>query len=279
MGTGRPHVEITAATLAGGDKNQDRYAYGDGWAFVLDGASSFTKTQPEHDGGWYADHLKQALSAGLMDHSKRATPEIVEDAIRTVAETHGGDVASCPTSTIALARWNNETVEAYLLGDSTAALVSLRNEEVLSDARLAEIARPLREEYRSRLRKGQGFDEHHQGLLRQLQARQATVRNRPNGYWIAGAEPEAANNAITCIRRIPPVHTLVLASDGAASGIRYGVLPTWAAFASRDPDETLQIVHDTEERDAQASTWPRSKPHDDKTAIVITFRTPDTSIG
>lgn len=54
MGPGGPLVTVRAATLAGGEKNQDRFAYGDGWAFVLDGASSFGTTQPEHDGAWYA---------------------------------------------------------------------------------------------------------------------------------------------------------------------------------------------------------------------------------
>lgn len=269
MGTGRPHVEVTAATLAGGDKNQDRYAYGDGWAFVLDGASSFVKTQPEHDGGWYAERLMQALSAGLTEHPQHTTPEIVEDAIRIVADLHGSDADSCPTSTIALARWNGETVEAYLLGDSTVAFISDDGEEVLSDARLAQIARPIRQEYQSRLNAGHGFDEQHRELLLKLQAQQLDVRNESDGYWIAGAQPEAAHHGMSYTLPKDDLQSVVLATDGAASGIRYGVVPTWADFAVHDPDVTLTSIHDAEASDPDAATWPRSKRHDDKTVVLI----------
>lgn len=270
MGTGHPHVEIAAATLAGGDKNQDRYAYGDGWAFVLDGASSFARTQHEHDGGWYAEHLKQALSKGLKEHSERPTPEIVEDAIRSVAEAHGGDVASCPTSTIALARWDDKTIEVYLLGDSTIALISDDAEEVLSDARLANIASPARDEYRSRLSDGCGFDMRHRELLQRLQAHQATVRNQPGGYWIAGAEPKAAHRGLVYERPVRTLQGIVLATDGAAAGLKYGTPSSWRAYAAADLEDVVKDVQRTEANDPYASRWPRSKPHDDKTVVVVT---------
>lgn len=271
MGTSRPHVEIAAATLAGGDTNQDRYAYGDGWAFVLDGASSFAKTQPGHDGGWYAERLMQALAPRLTDQPERATPEIVADSIRTVAELHGADAAGCPTSTIALAQWTDQSVEIYLLGDSTAALITANGEEEFSDSRLDHIAAPIRQEYRSRLAAGFGFDERHRELLQQLQAEQSAARNQPNGYHIAGAEPKAAHNALTCSWPRSSLRTAVLATDGAASGLRYGVFPSWSAMKSWNLGETLQQVHDVESSDPTAARWPRSKTHDDKTLLRISF--------
>lgn len=273
MGTGRPHVEITAATLAGGKKNQDRYAHGDGWAFVLDGASSFATEQPEHDGGWYAEHLKRALSKGLADNPERTTREIVEDAIRAVAELHGGDSDSCPTSTIALARWDCEAVDAYVLGDSTAALILASGEEILSDARLANVASTFRDEYRARLSAGHGFDEHHRELLEVLQAQQSSARNHADGYWIAGADPVAAWQGMNYTRPLAALQAVILATDGVAAGIRYGVFPTWTSLSARDADDTLQAIHSAEEADPQAQRWPRSKLHDDKTALVINLTT------
>ena len=270
MGTDDAQVTVTAATLAGGDKNQDRYAYGDGWAFVLDGASSFVKTRPEHDGGWYADHLKQELSAGLTVHSQRATPEIVEDAIRTVAGLHGDDADSCPTSTIALARWDTETVEVYLLGDSAAVLISVNdNEEVLADPRLAEVAPAIRGAYRSRIAAGHGFDERHRELLQSLQAKQAQVRNRADGYWIAGADPDAAHHGLTARRPLNEIECVILASDGAAAGLRYGAFQSWSMLAKQPLDLALQTVHMMEGQDGGGAKWPRSKPHDDKTVVCV----------
>ncbi|WP_157074962.1 hypothetical protein [Janibacter limosus] len=269
MGTGHPRVEITAATLAGGEKNQDRYGYGDGWAFVLDGASSFATTQLEHDGGWYADHLKEGLSAGLERGIHHSTAEIVEEAIRTVADLHGDDAASCPTSTIALARWCHERVEVYLLGDSTASLIAATSEEELSDSRVADVGRTIREEYRSRLTAGHGFTEEHRQLLQRLQAEQAAARNQPGGYWIAGSDPKAANHGLTLTRSLSGIDALVLATDGAAAGCTYGIFSSWGAFAQCDLETILREVHEAESRDPEGIQWPRSKPHDDKTAIVI----------
>jgi hypothetical protein len=34
---------------------------------------------------------------------------------------------------------------------------------------------------------------------------------------------------------------------------------------------TLQQIHDAEDRDVDGQRWPRSKLHDDKTFVAITF--------
>ena len=270
MGTGTPPVTVRAATLAGGEKNQDRYAYGDGWAFVLDGASSFATEQPEHDGGWYAERLKNALVDELTSHPDDATTHIVARAIEVAASAHSNP-ETCPTSTIAMARWSPEAVDVYVLGDSTVALVRADGEATFSDSRLADIAGSVRSEYRSRLSEGTGFDDRHRELLARLQSHQAASRNRPHGYWIAGADPDAANHGLRETQDRDSLSSVVLATDGAAAGIPYDAFPTWATFAMHDPHEILRRVHEVESGDPYGARWPRSKAHDDKTAITVRF--------
>lgn len=273
MGTSRPHVTVRAATLAGGDKNQDRYAHGDGWAFVLDGASSFATTQPDHDGGWYAERLRDALSRELTASPLDAIEAIAARAIKAAAATHD-DPRTCPTSTIALARWDGESAETYLLGDSTVALISTIGELVTSDTRLQSSASALRDRYRSRLQEGHGFDDSHRELLRRLQLKQAEVRNRPNGYWIAGGEPAAARHGMGHRRPLAGLETVVLASDGVADGNRYGTFASWTDVAYCDLVGLLDDIHAAEMEDPNGQKWPRSKLHDDKTVVTISFRTP-----
>lgn len=270
MGADLPRVTISAATLAGGEKNQDRYAYGDGWAFVLDGASSFATVQPEHDGGWYAERLKNALVDELTSRPERATVDIVASAIGNASAAHD-DPSTCPTSTISMARWNNEFVEVYVLGDSTAALIAQDHEEMVTDKRLESVAPELRREYRSRLAEGHGFDDRHKALLQALQARQATARNRVGGYWIAGAAPQASHQGLVRRQTLTSIGTLALATDGAASALKYGLVDSWTTFAESDIHQLLGWAQATEESDALATTWPRSKVHDDKTAQVVRF--------
>lgn len=273
MGTGRPHVEITAATLAGGSKNQDRYAHGDGWAFVLDGASSFATVQPEHDGGWYAERLKDALSRELTVNPESATVDIVARAIKDASSAHD-DPETCPTSTVAMARWTAKTVEVYVLGDSSAVLIGGGGEEEITDSRLAAIAPQIRAEYRLRLSEGHGFDERHRELLQELQAQQASRRNSTLGYWIAGADPEAAQRGIMHTGLLGSTSSVVLATDGAAKGISYGIAPSWRIFTTVNLYESLRAIHQLEALDERAKSFPRSKPSDDKTVIIIEIAEP-----
>lgn len=270
MGADLPRVRVTAATLAGGEKNQDRYAYGDGWAFVLDGASSFASSQPEHDGGWYAERLKSALVEELTSRPDHLTVDIVASAIRTASAAHD-DPDTCPTSTISMARWTNESLEAYVLGDSTAVLIAENHEEPITDKRLESVAPELRMEYRSRLAEGHGFDDRHKALLQQLQSRQAAARNRSGGYWIAGAEPQASLHGLVRHQSLASLGTVILATDGAASALTYGLVDSWTTFAGSNLRQLLGEAQTTEESDSSATTWPRSKVHDDKTAQIVRF--------
>lgn len=270
MGTDDSQVRISATTLAGGQNNQDRYAHGGGWAFVLDGASSFATEQPEHDGGWYAERLKNSLSDELTSSPDDTTANIVARAIKEAASAHD-DPETCPTSTIAMARWTDEVVDVYVVGDSTVVLIGEEGEDVVTDLRLAAIAPELRTEYRSRLAEGHGFDSRHRELLQQLQSRQAAARNGPCGYWIAGADPEAARHGLARRLTSGSVKAIILATDGAVSALRYGLVESWAAFATSDLRRLLSAAHAAEETDPLGAEWPRSKVHDDKTAQIVSF--------
>lgn len=267
MGSDSTSVTVGAATLAGGPKNQDRHAWGDGWAFVLDGASSFETDEPEHDGGWYAERLRDALAVELASCPTESTATLVARAIRDAARAHD-DPHTCPSSTVALARWDIHRVELYVLGDSTAAIATPSEEIVLTDSRIATVGTDLRSEYRARLRAGHGFDERHKQILRQLQMAQASVRNTDNGYWIASNEPTAATHALVIALPIESIQLMTLATDGAEAGRRYGVFETWAE-AGNKCEETLTRVREVEREDGRAIKWPRSKPHDDKTLMAV----------
>lgn len=274
MGTPNPHVTITAATRQGsGPTNQDRYIVGPNFAAVLDGASSFTEERPERDGGWYAQVLGAKLRDLLITQPDGPLPGIVEHAIEAVVTENDLRPDSSPTSTIALARWDDERVDAYVLGDSTVAVIHPDgSEDVHSDDRLAVIGADLRRAYRDRLAAGGAFDEEHRRLLASLQAEQAKVRNRDDGYWIAGAEPEAANHAKVHVHPRLNTARLLLATDGAASAItRYRALPNWASVDPHSATGLLGAVEAMEEADAQGRQWPRSKTHDDKTLVFAQF--------
>jgi len=267
MGTARPLVHIEAATLAGGDNNQDRYAYGDGWAFVLDGATSYSDTPPVHDGGWYAERLKNALVPRLTKNPDRPTVDIVADSIREAASAHHPGQGPCPTSTIALARWDADQVELYVLGDSYACALTDDGPVILTDDRLSKIGVGLRTLYRQRLREGYGFDDRHREILEALQRVEAAHRNRRGGYWIAGEARSAAYFGNGVLLEVPHTRRLLLASDGAWGERTVQLLNT---PSSVNLDSLPREIIDCRSNGATALRRLNAKATDDVTIVLGT---------
>lgn len=269
MGTEGAHV-IRAATLPGGVNNQDRYITGDGFAAVLDGATSFADDR-SHDPGWYAEQLARAIAEAVPRGGPLA--DSVTEAIRTVRDAHNLSPEATPTSTLALARWSAESVETYVLGDSYAVVLRTDGtESAHTDDRLDSVATHERAEYRKRLADGHGYDRVHREVLLKLQAEQARYSNRPGGYWIAGADPEAGRHGYTATEDRSGVAAVVLASDGVALE-RYSAGAAWSDLyrdvEQHGADQVLRSVHEAELTDPDGRRWPRSKVHDDKTLVTV----------
>lgn len=264
---------VDAATLAGGSHNQDAYAVLDRAVVVLDGASTYPPKRPDHDGRWLAHTLLDALRDRLPGFGS-SLAGILADSIAQVRDDHqlqpGG-----PSSTVLMTRANNDTVDILVLGDSTLVIQSPDNTcTALTDDRLANIAIAERQAYLQRLHNGGGYDHHHARLLNDLQAAQRITRNQPEGYWIAESDPDAARHAISRTLPVNKVQTALLLTDGAAAGVKtYRTPSTWAELVhqavSAGVGQVLEDLHQLEETDPAGQQWPRSKPHDDKTAVLV----------
>lgn len=262
--------KIQSATLAGGVNNQDRFLVGDGFVAVLDGATSVAGDR-SHDPGWYAEQLAQAISETVPGGGPLASA--VSKAIGIVRDVHGLTAETAPTSTVALARWSDDAVEVYVLGDSFVVVLGTDGTETVhTDDRLDTVGVSERAAYRAHLAEGHGYGAEHRELLLALQDQQARRRNQPGGYWIAGAEPEAAAHGITTVTERSGVTALLLASDGVDPG-RHPGATTWRDLAdearSYGPAPVLQDIHDAEAADPDGARWPRAKRHDDKTLVLV----------
>jgi hypothetical protein len=253
--------QIRAATLAGGANNQDRYVIGDGFVAVLDGATSSVPLA--QDAGWYAEQLGDALRGTIG--SSPTLPDAVERAIATVRDRHGLTAPTAPTSTVAIARWDETVVDTYVLGDTSVLLFGPEGTTLLVDRRMAQVAVEHRAAAAAHLADGRGYDTHHRQILTEIRAQEMAWRNRSGGYWIAGIEPEAAAHGLTRTVDRAGLRGLAIASDGIPAAV---VDDEWPVTS---PERLLQDCHDQERTDPVGRRRPRSKPHDDKTLVVVTF--------
>lgn len=269
-----PRVTVKAASLpADGQLGQDRHFIGDDFVIVLDGASS--PIPSDRNGGWYAEVLGADLSDRLLHSASTDLRGVLNESIANVARRYDLQPGKAPSSTVAIARWDTAHLHAMVLGDSSLIAQTRSGATLqLRDNRLASVARAERETYRNALRHGEGYGQAHRRYLRRLVEVEHAHRNQLGGYWIAEAEPEAATHAVRARWALDEITAVLVVTDGASRGIeQYHVLQTWQdAFRfirDQSLDRLLELVHESEERDENGQRWPRSKIHDDKTAVLI----------
>jgi hypothetical protein len=244
-------VEITCATRAGGDTNEDLVISGGDFAVVLDGATP----EPGVDNGcrhgvsWVVRGLGRCLSAGLIGRPDATLRELLRDAISEVMAAHGSgcDLTNkrSPAATVGMLRRRGDTVEHLVLGDVAVALQLIGGGvDVSTDRRI------------------DGFPDRSWADLRHL-------RNRPGGFWVASTSPDAAEHAYTGSRPAAHVHRVCLATDGGYRLVdRYGW--DWPKLLACLASEGLQSVV-TRTRDAEAATPDGTYPgkrHDDASLVL-----------
>ncbi|MFJ4090999.1 protein phosphatase 2C domain-containing protein [Kitasatospora sp. NPDC089913] len=241
---------------------------------VLDGVSTLSDERPR--GGWYADTLGALLVDGLTAAPRAELTEVLHDALAAVTHAYGLVPGASPAATVSIVRLRGRVVEAAVLGDSPVAVVGRDGTaRVFTDPRLATLveSRPQAAEYRRRLAGGSGFDERHRELLRELRDAQMGWINRPGGYWVAEAVPEAGRRALTASWPLDEVAQVLAATDGVSAAVDDYRLHSWeelaAACRADHPQAVVDGVHRAEERDPDGRTWPRNKPHDDKALAEI----------
>jgi hypothetical protein len=159
-----------------------------------------------------------------------------------------------------------------VLGDSPIHYGTASAAAILTDERLAAIAPVERKRYMNRLRAGHGYGDEHRAAITALQQAQRDARNQRDGYWIAEAEPEAANHGVTLTLESGALTLAVLATDGAADLIDY-TGQDWCAIAHYDAAQLAELLRQLDSweavSDPDGRQLPRAKRHDDKTIAVV----------
>ncbi|MDA2804432.1 protein phosphatase 2C domain-containing protein [Nocardiopsis suaedae] len=257
-------MDIAWASRPGeGAFNEDVAASGDGWAFVLDGATAPQGAEEAcgHGVHWTVRRLAAELAAlldGVPGEGARRLPlaSALEEATVRTRAAHGPgcdpDHPDAPATTVAAVRAAPGGLEYLVLADSAVLLpVPGGPPEVLTDDRL------------DRLPGGRPYSP---ALVR-------AMRNAPGGFWVAGSRPEAAREALTGVRPFPaapdgsPDRRFALLTDGCtrlAERFGHGWDRVWKCLEDVGPGALVSWVRNEEVRAAP----PRGKRHDDATALL-----------
>lgn len=259
-------------------ENEDWLGSGPGVVVVLDGCGRPDSIADETERGcvhglpWYVKTLGTALLRGAGDP---ATP--LDDALATaIAETATAHHGRCdlrhpstPASTVVILRENRRNVEYLVLSDSTVAIDDGSPEPiVVTDDRVSRIPFPEPDAAGR-----PGVDQ--PDRARTFIARLDRMRNTPDGFPIAAADPQAAYRALTGHLAVEQVRRAVLASDGATRLVDLFAELTWTELldlaTSAGPEEVINRTRRTELSDPECVKWRRGKTHDDATLALCLF--------
>jgi len=260
-----------------------------GAAWVVDGATGVAGRSFVPGGGsdarWYAQTLSAAL-AGASTGYDEPPPQLFRSAIdhlagrwTRVALPPAGDGGippyARPSAAAAWVRWQDgQRLEFAALGDCRALLKPV-GEPVRALGRTSADASDDLVNAAVRRLQAAGISDpeelwrHLEGPLRQARAR----LNQPGGYWAFSIEPAAADHLDLETVRLDRPAALLLLSDGF-----YRLVDTYAALTREELMEAAldqglaplyRQLRQIEDQDPQARRFPRLKPKDDASAVLL----------
>ncbi|MFD9241758.1 protein phosphatase 2C domain-containing protein [Streptomyces sp. NPDC059556] len=254
--------------------NEDFVLSGPTTAVVLDGAGMAPgmKSGCRHGVAWYVEQLGTRLYAEA-NQGDASLARCLATAIESTTDLHRDtcmvDDPLSPSATVAVARVRDEVFEWLVLGDCTILVDSGGVVTATTDDRLAHVASRARETLTEAVRGSVERQRAHESLVREERG----LRNTPGGYWVAAADPGAANQVITGESNASHIHGAALLTDGAARLVTVFHATDWQGYMNlldrHGPENMLRRVREAEEEDPDLSRWPRSKQHDDATIAYI----------
>jgi hypothetical protein len=262
--------------------NEDHILHTGPVVAVFDGVSAPAglDTGCVHSTSWYvhrlADRLAEALSASPEADLRRS----LATAIGRVRNDHGGrcDLGhpGTPAASLCILRQGSDTLDYLILSDCTLVTDQAGRTERHTDSRFTTAMADIR----ANALTGDapiGGPAHAAQVRRATQQRQQRM-NRPGGYWIAAADPDAAAHSLA--GQLPlhgpkRVRRAALLTDGAADAVDRYHLITWPDLldwlSEHGPHELIHRVREAERADTTGYATPRYKRHDDATAVLCLF--------
>jgi hypothetical protein len=267
-------VEVSFASWPGSlsKPNEDFVTASPSVAVVLDGLSAppALGTGCLHGTPWFVVQLGTQVLSAATSARDESLQDLVTSAISRVADSHAHtcdlEHPGTPSSSLGVLREQDQRVDYLLLFDSVIVVDGPSGLTVVTDRRVDAFAR----------QEDLATQEHpigspaHQLRVQELVAAQRRHRNQPHGYWVAGAKPAAAYQAVTGSQPQDQVSRAALLTDGVSSLVDLYAVADWPelldSMQQHGPANIISRVREVEGADPTGSRWPRYKRSDDATA-------------
>ncbi len=260
-----------ATDAAPGRPNEDFVVVSPDLAVVVDGAG-IPFGGCHHGVAWYAQQLGSRTLAALVASPGVPLRDGLVAGIAAVADSHRDECdltnPGTPCAAIGILRIGSDHVDTLALSD-VAVIVDLdTGPEVTCDLSIEEINGTEPDTVA-----GMRFSTpEHAAALVSLVERQTATRNRVGGWWVAAADPHAAEHARTASFPREVVRRASALSDGATRPVDQMGIYGWPEYLDLldklGPAGLVAHVRSIECGDPDGARYPRTKRHDDATVAT-----------
>ncbi len=274
-------ISFPGSKLGGGMKTgtgDDRYAFDEaaGWACVIDGATDVGPIRifsaAESDAARYAEIFASEIVASPADPREipqawfaRLLPKLRAAVEReTRIPLKDAPLASYPTAAATWVRARKGVLEGATLGDSIAIVRTPTGDVTV----FGESSKPADEQKRAITVMAMTAEDR----LKWLQDTRA-VHNTPNGYWVFGVQPEAAQHIVYQSTPAPEGTKVLVMTDGFYRLVspygRYTDAGLIDAVIERGLSELMRELRGMETSADDDAKIGRFKTSDDSTALLL----------
>lgn len=272
---------VDAVCEPAGAVNEDRWGARAAAVWILDGATGIAEERVlpgPSDALW----LVERVDAGLRRRADLAAPpaEVLRPIVRQMQQEFAGAAlrpaaapVDLPGAALAMMRLSGESVELGSLGDCRIAHRSDGGEvRCFGTSGVTALDELLVEEVVRFQAAGLPHDEIWRRVLPMMRRHRA-LANLPEGYWRLDLSARGLDHIETAIVPASPGASFVLLSDGF-----YRLVDTYARYSygtllAAAEDTGLRPLYDElrslEAEDADCRRYPRLKPRDDATAVLV----------
>jgi hypothetical protein len=271
-------IEVRTATSAAPGRvvNEDAVFHIGDLVGVLDGVTEADGVDSGciHGVAWYVRQLVAALCRLYSANPDQPLRELLRSAISAVRLAHPDcDLTkpSTPAATICLVRTGQTATDYLVLCDTTLVIEADGEVTAITDIRFRDVIAELRRTpadptTAEAVDRNRGYTAGKWGRV-----------NRPGGYWIAAATPEAAEHAITGslpMSGSERPQRVAMLTDGASCAVDpLGIMawPTLLKVLTEDgASELIRQIRTAELALAESDTFA-GKVHDDATTALLLF--------
>jgi hypothetical protein len=274
---------LEAVSDAGASHNDDWWDHAANAAWILDGATGLSHEtlfpRASSDAAWFvsaiSDALKGSASSTPLSQSLKAACRIVERRFLSEATNLPSDPVHYPSASLAALQLSNSTVEMLNLGDCRLLWREAAGSEVFTFGSSAVPALDHRVVSEIKRLHANGVTDKNEIWSRVVPIIHANRRliNKPEGYWILNVTGDGLTHVQRETMNCRIGQRYLLLTDGF-----YRLVDTYGNCADHALFDTainkgliylLDQLRSIERNDPEGIMFPRIKPSDDATAVLL----------